>query len=104
MPTFQFEAMDAQGQEIKDVIEAQTEEEAQATIRQMGYFVTKISAKKAAAGAKTAAGKKKRPLALGGASTKQLTTFRGSFRFCRTPACPSSAACGSWKVNPSRAS
>lgn len=75
MPTFQFEAMDAQGQEIKDVIEAQTEEEAQQTIRQMGYFVTKISAKKAAAGAKTVGGKKKRPLALGGASTKQLTTF-----------------------------
>ncbi len=47
MPTFQFEAMDATGAEIKDVIEAATEEEAQATIRQMGYFVTKISVKKA---------------------------------------------------------
>ncbi len=46
MPTFQFEAMDATGAEIKDVIEAQTEEEAQATIRQMGYFVTKIAVKK----------------------------------------------------------
>ena len=39
--------MDATGAEIKDVIEAPTEEEAQATIRQMGYFVTKITAKKA---------------------------------------------------------
>ncbi len=46
MPTFQFEAMDATGAEIKDVIEAPTEEEAQATIRQMGYFVTKITVKK----------------------------------------------------------
>ena len=46
MPTFQFEAMDATGQEIKDVIEAASEEEAQTTIRQMGYFVTKISVKK----------------------------------------------------------
>ena len=46
MPTYQFEAMDATGQEIKDVIEAATEDEAQATIRQMGYFVTKISVKK----------------------------------------------------------
>ena len=46
MPTFQFEAMDSTGQEIKDVIEAPTEAEAQATIRQMGYFVTKISVKK----------------------------------------------------------
>ncbi len=47
MPTYQFEAMDATGQEIKDVIDAATEEEAQTTIRQMGYFVTKISVKKA---------------------------------------------------------
>ena len=46
MPTFQFEAMDATGQEIKDVIEAATEEEAQTTIRQMGYFVTKIALQK----------------------------------------------------------
>ena len=46
MPTFQFEAMDATGQEIRDVIDAATEEEAQTTIRQMGYFVTKISVKK----------------------------------------------------------
>ena len=46
MPSYQFEAMDATGQEIRDVIEAPTEEEAQATIRQMGYFVTRISIKK----------------------------------------------------------
>ena len=43
MPTYQFEAMDPQGQEIRDVIEAPTQDEAQATIRSMGYFVTKIS-------------------------------------------------------------
>lgn len=55
MPTYQFEAMDATGQEIRDVIEAPSEEEAQSTIRQMGYFVTKISVKRSA---KTAAGKK----------------------------------------------
>ena len=56
MPTYQFEAMDATGQEIKDVIDAPNEEEAQATIRQMGYFVTKISIKKSR---KAAAEKKK---------------------------------------------
>ena len=55
MPTYQFEAMDATGQEIKDVIEAASQDEAQATIRQMGYFVTKISVKKSR---KTAAQKK----------------------------------------------
>ena len=53
MPTYQFEAMDPAGQEVKDVIEAPTEEEAQATIRQMGLFVTKISEKKV----RTAAGR-----------------------------------------------
>lgn len=74
MPTFQFEAMDATGQEIKDVIEAANEEEAQTTIRNMGYFVTKIQMKKGAA--KTAPGqKKKRPFALGGAKTKHITAF-----------------------------
>ena len=46
MPTFQFVAMDPQGQEIQDVIEAATQDEAQATIRSMGYFVTKISVRK----------------------------------------------------------
>jgi len=75
MPIFQFEAMDRTGQEIKDVIEAANEEEAQSTIRQMGYFVTKISMKKGA-DAKTAPGaKKKRPFALGGAKTKHICTF-----------------------------
>ncbi len=58
MPTYQFEAMDATGQEIRDEVEAPTQEEAQATIRQMGYFVTKISVKKGepstAAGRRTA--------------------------------------------------
>lgn len=74
MPTFQFEAMDASGQEIKDVIEAENEEEAQTTIRQMGYFVTKIQVKKGQA--KTAPGqKKKRPFAIGGAKTKHICAF-----------------------------
>ncbi len=74
MPTFQFEAMDATGQEIKDVIEAANEEEAQTTIRQMGYFVTKIQMKKGAA--KVAPGqKKKRPFAMGGAKTKHICAF-----------------------------
>ena len=71
MPTFQFEAMDATGQEIRDVIDAENQEEAQATIRKMGYFVTKIAVKKsrktqaAAAESASADGKKKRSLVLG---------------------------------------
>jgi type IV pilus assembly protein PilC len=81
MPTYQFEAMDASGQEIRDVLEASSEEEAQATIRQMGYFVTKISVKKGRAdaaakpGATVAAKKTGRTFAIGGVGTKHLTEF-----------------------------
>jgi type IV pilus assembly protein PilC len=76
MPTFQFEAMDSTGQEIRDQIEATSQEEAQATIRQMGYFVTKISVKKAKKGkTEKDKGKKKRAFAIGGVKTKLLTTF-----------------------------
>ncbi len=76
MPTFQFEAMDATGAEIRDVIEAPSEEEAQATIRQMGYFVTKIAVKRQQSGqARGPGGKKKRGLAFGGASSRQLAMF-----------------------------
>ncbi|MBA4104541.1 MAG: type II secretion protein F [Pirellula sp.] len=76
MPTFQFEAMDSTGAEIKDVIDAATEEDAQATIRQMGYFVTKISVKKARKKAGAAGGaKKKRGFVFGGVRSKDLTAF-----------------------------
>ena len=76
MPTYQFEAMDQNGQEIKDVIEATSQDEAQATIRQMGYFVTKISVKKSrkAAGGKKG-DRKGKTFALGGVKSKVLTTF-----------------------------
>ncbi|MGH7137525.1 MAG: type II secretion system F family protein, partial [Pirellulales bacterium] len=75
MPTYQFEAMDATGQEIKDVIDAPSEEEAQATIRQMGYFVTKISVKKAKKAAAEKKGKKGKTFAIGRVNSKILTLF-----------------------------
>ena len=75
MPTFQFEAMDPQGQEIRDVIEAQTQDEAQATIRSMGYFVTKISVQKVAASSSASSGKDRKTFALGGAGGKKVVTF-----------------------------
>ncbi|MCU0959417.1 MAG: type II secretion system F family protein [Pirellulaceae bacterium] len=75
MPTYQFEAMDATGQEIKDVIEAASEDEAQTTIRQMGYFVTKISVKKGAGAAAEAAAKRKRSFAFGKVRSKHLCAF-----------------------------
>lgn len=76
MPTFQFEAMDPAGKEIRDVIDAASQDEAEATIRQMGYYVTKISAKKQKKSAeKKAAGGKGKSFVIGGVSTKELTTF-----------------------------
>lgn len=75
MPTYQFEAMDAAGQEIRDEIDASNEEEAQTTIRQMGYFVTKISVKKQAAAARTGKKGRKRGFAIGGAKTKHICAF-----------------------------
>ena len=42
MPTFKFEAMDTTGGEVKDSVDAASEDEAQQKIRNMGYFVTKI--------------------------------------------------------------
>jgi len=74
MPVYQFEAMDRTGQEIRDVIDAPSEEEAQNTIRQMGYFVTKLSLKKGVQ-AKAVGKKRKRPFAMGGAKTKHICTF-----------------------------
>lgn len=40
---YNYEAIDPQGQEVSASIEEVSEEAAQAKIRSMGYFVTKIS-------------------------------------------------------------
>jgi type IV pilus assembly protein PilC len=77
MPTFLFEAIDAAtGKEIRDTVEATTEAEAQATIRSMGYMVTKLKASRAKAKS-TAAPKRKpgRTFAIGGVKSKELTLF-----------------------------
>ncbi|MFH1615258.1 MAG: type II secretion system F family protein [Planctomycetota bacterium] len=42
MPIFQYEGLNAQGQEIKDEIEALSSKEAISKIRNMGYFPTKV--------------------------------------------------------------
>lgn len=76
MPTFQFEAMDATGQEIRDEIDAENEDDAQTQIRDMGYFVTKINIKKGrkTGGKKTNDGKK-RSFAIGNVKSRDLTAF-----------------------------
>ena len=77
MPTFIFEAIDAAtGKEIRDTVDAPSEAEAQATIRAMGYMVTKLKAGKSKSAA-AAAGKKKpgRSFVMGGVKLKDLTLF-----------------------------
>ncbi|MCA9074131.1 MAG: type II secretion system F family protein [Planctomycetaceae bacterium] len=85
MPTFQYEAMDNTGLEIKETIEAESEAEAQTMIREKGFFVTKISEKssrskksKTAVTQRGAAKSKKKGaggLSIGGVRPKQLTQF-----------------------------
>ena len=78
MPTYQFEAIDAStGKEIRDTVDAASEAEAQATIRSMGYMVTKLKAAKAKAGKTGGKGSKKpgRSFAIGGVRSKDLTLF-----------------------------
>lgn len=78
MPTYKYEAMDTAGSAVKDSIEAATEEEAQQKIRQLGYFVTKLTE---VAGSKKGKkkGKKKRGFSFGGVSSKALCTFTRQF-------------------------
>ncbi len=80
MPTFQFEAMDHTGKEVRDSIDAATQEEAQQLIRQKGFFVTKISEKAKKASKKTAQAKKggrrkKKAFTIGKITGKQLCLF-----------------------------
>jgi type IV pilus assembly protein PilC len=83
MPTYKFEAMDTAGAEVKDSVDAASEEEAQQKIRQMGYFVTKLAEsqnkkkdKKKAAARKN---KKGKTFAIGGPKQKALVTFTRQF-------------------------
>ncbi|MBN2181396.1 MAG: type II secretion system F family protein [Sedimentisphaerales bacterium] len=77
MSVFQYTALDAQGVEIKDEIEALSQKEAISKIRNMGYFPTKVTVggggKKA--GAKAAAKPAKRRGAGGRAKVKVVTQF-----------------------------
>src|SRR5262245_27970271 len=82
MPTYKFEAMDTRGEEVKDSVDAPSEEEAQQKIKQMGYFVTKITEaaqQKKAKGKGKGKGKRRKTFTIGGVSSKQLCTFTRQF-------------------------
>src|SRR5436305_11074111 len=83
MPTFKYEAMDTSGGEVKDVVDAMNEEEAQQKIRQMGYFVTKITEMQSGKKGKKKGGggrrKKGQVFTIGGVSAKKLCQFTRQF-------------------------
>ncbi len=84
MPQYKFEAMDATGGEVQSTVEALNEEEAQQKIRQMGYFVTRLTesatGKKKGKGKKKGGGRKKaKTFTIGGVSEKHLVTFTRQF-------------------------
>lgn len=82
MPTYKYQAMDSTGKEVKDQVEAASEEEAQQKIKNMGYFVTQLTevASKKGKAKKKAKGKKKgKSFSIGGVSMKALCTFTRQF-------------------------
>lgn len=89
MPTYRYEAMDTSGGEVKDSIDALSEEEAQQKIRQLGYFVTRLTEvankkKKEGKGKKGGAkgkktGKNRKVFTMGGVNLKHLVTFTRQF-------------------------
>ena len=80
MAVFQYEALNASGQEVKDTIEAPSKEDAVAKVRGLGYFPTKVveKADKKRAAARQVSGPKKKKAAgtgFGKVGLKQLTAF-----------------------------
>jgi type II secretory pathway component PulF len=77
MPTFEFEAVDADGKATVDQINAGDEREAIAHIRQMGLFPTRVALKRAQLGPCRARPQRRRKKAfvIGGVSGRGLTEF-----------------------------
>ncbi len=77
MPIFQYSALDPQGVEVKDEIEALSEKEAISKIRNMGYFPTRVRSRASikTPAAKAAAKAKRRPGAGGRVKAKYITQF-----------------------------
>ncbi len=75
MPTFQYEAMNQAGQEVKEEIDAATTEDALAKIRTLGYFPTRIREKGGKKKASTGKKKASMPLSIGGVPKKKMVQF-----------------------------
>jgi type IV pilus assembly protein PilC len=83
MPTFQYEAMNSSGQEVKDVVDAADSADAISKIRGKGFFPTKVReqagkkkvGKKKEAETASLSPTRKMPFAIGGVARKQLVGF-----------------------------
>jgi len=75
MPVFQYEALDGQGVEIKDEIEALSQKEAISKIRNMGYFPTKVRTRGAVKKARPVGRPMSRRGAGGKVKVKAITQF-----------------------------
>jgi type IV pilus assembly protein PilC len=84
MPTFTYTAMSTTGQEVKDEIEAESNEDAIKKIRSKKLFPTKVKEKAAKKATKKKKGgmqaeplvkRRKMPLSIGGVARKQLVAF-----------------------------
>ncbi|KPJ55519.1 MAG: pilus assembly protein PilC [Planctomycetes bacterium DG_58] len=79
MPTYTFQAMNSKGDEVRDEIEASSQEEAVNKIRDLGLFPTRVRQKAArrttAAAAQPTARRRRSALTIGGVSNKQLCLF-----------------------------
>ena len=109
MPTYVYQAMNSSGQEVKDEIDASTQDEAIAKIRNKGQFATKIKEKaaKKKVAKKGAASSRADPqdadLDRRRAAKATRRTSPASFPPFRTPACPSCDPCRSSNNSRSRA-
>jgi type IV pilus assembly protein PilC len=85
MPIYKFEGMDSASHQVKDEVDAASEEEALKKIKEMGYFVSKIAEaagkKGGKKGGKGRGGRRKKGqvMTIGGVSAKELTTFTRQF-------------------------
>ena len=75
MPVFQYEAMDARGQEVRAEVEATSQEDAVSKIRSLGHFPTHIRLKGKRAAAAARPKKKGKTFSFGRVGNKQLTQF-----------------------------
>jgi len=79
VPVYTYEAMDSQGREVRDSVEARTDAEAAEKIRRKGLFPTRIQAQGAGGAVAPIAGKRAPRVFLGRVSSKELTQFTRQF-------------------------